>query len=52
MQEMKRALYGLNYPLYDFYAGVGGKDVSPATIERIIYRAMHEPEEVNWIDVD
>ena len=52
MQEMKRALYGLDYRLYDFYAGVGGKDVPPATIERIIYRATHEPDEVNWVDVD
>lgn len=52
MQEMKRALYGTDYRLYDFFAGVGGKDVPPVTIEKIIYRAMHDPEEVNWVDVD
>jgi pyruvate/2-oxoacid:ferredoxin oxidoreductase alpha subunit len=52
LQEMKRALYPTNFKLYDFYAGVGGKDVPPATIEKIIYKALHQPEEVNWIDVN
>ncbi len=52
MQEMKRALYGEDFRLLDFYAGVGGKDVPPKTIEKIIYRAMNEPEEVNWVDVE
>jgi pyruvate/2-oxoacid:ferredoxin oxidoreductase alpha subunit len=52
MQEMKRALYGhRNLRLVDFYAGVGGKDVPPVTIEKIIYRARREPAEVNWVDV-
>ncbi|MCO6476962.1 MAG: hypothetical protein J5I94_10105 [Phaeodactylibacter sp.] len=51
MQEMKRALYGSDLRMYDFYAGVGGKDVPPVTIEKIIHRAFHQPEEVNWIDV-
>ncbi len=52
LQEMKRALYPIAYQLFDFYAGVGGKDVSPTTIEKIIYKALHHPEEVNWVDVD
>lgn len=52
MQEMKRALFPKEYKLYDFYAGVGGKDVPPSTIEKIIYRALHDPDEVNWVDVD
>ncbi len=52
LQEMKRALYPTVLKLYDFYAGVGGKDVPPATIEKIIYQALHRPEEVNWVDVD
>jgi pyruvate ferredoxin oxidoreductase alpha subunit len=52
LQEMKRALYPQEYKLYDFYAGVGGKDVPPTTIEKIIYKAMHKPDEVNWVDVD
>ncbi len=52
MQEMKRALHGTGYKLYDFFAGTGGKDVPPVTIEKIIHRAFHQPEEVNWIDVD
>lgn len=51
IQEMRQALYGQNYRLLDFYAGVGGKDVPPATIEKIIYRAKHAPEAVTWIDV-
>lgn len=52
MQEMKRALYGHRHlRLVDFYAGVGGKDVPPVTIEKIIYRARREPAEVNWVDV-
>jgi pyruvate/2-oxoacid:ferredoxin oxidoreductase alpha subunit len=51
IQEMRRALYGKNIPLIDFYAGVGGKDVPPATIEKIIYKAMNQPDEVNWIDL-
>jgi pyruvate/2-oxoacid:ferredoxin oxidoreductase alpha subunit len=52
MQEMKRALYGhRNLRMVDFYAGVGGKDVPPVTIEKIIYRARREPAEINWVDV-
>jgi pyruvate/2-oxoacid:ferredoxin oxidoreductase alpha subunit len=51
MQEMKRALYGKNFDMRDFYAGVGGKDVPPATIEKIIYQARNTREEVAWVDV-
>jgi len=54
MMEMKRTLYDsdLKLKMYDFYAGVGGKDVPPVTIEKIIYRAQHDPDEINWVDVD
>ncbi|MCB0585035.1 MAG: hypothetical protein KDD06_06910 [Phaeodactylibacter sp.] len=52
MQEMKRALYGSNYKMYDFFAGTGGKDVPPETIEKIIHRAFQQPEEATWIDVN
>ncbi|MCP3930618.1 MAG: pyruvate ferredoxin oxidoreductase [Bacteroidetes bacterium] len=51
MQEMQRTLYGNPYRMYDFYAGVGGKDVPPITIEKIIHQARKNPEEVNWVDV-
>ncbi len=54
MMEMKRALYNAphRYRMFDFYTGLGGKDVPPATIERIIHRAQHEPAAVNWIDFE
>lgn len=51
IQEMKRALYGKDYRMVDFFAGVGGKDVQPSTIERIIGLARNDPPEVNWVDV-
>lgn len=53
MQEMQRALYGFgrSWPMYDFYAGVGGKDVPPDTIEKIIALVKNDPAEVNWVDV-
>lgn len=49
MQEMLRTLYGKKYRLHDFYAGMGGKDVSPETIEKIIYMARNNPEYINWV---
>lgn len=54
MMEMKRALYGADraYRMYDFYTGLGGKDVPPVTIEKIIHRALHAPLPVNWIDFE
>ncbi len=50
LQEMKQALYETPRPLYDFYAGVGGKDVPPSTIERIIEMAKKGTADVNWVD--
>lgn len=50
-QEMQRALYGMPLRMYDFYAGAGGKDVSPDTIEKIIYLARNNPKDVNWVDI-
>jgi pyruvate/2-oxoacid:ferredoxin oxidoreductase alpha subunit len=59
MQEMQRALYGKSYKMYDFYAGVGGKDVPPITIEKILYKIRNRftgdkenLNEVNWIDIE
>ncbi len=50
MQELKRALYGeRNLKMYDFYVGLGGKDIPPVTIEKVIHRAKTNPKDVNWI---
>jgi pyruvate/2-oxoacid:ferredoxin oxidoreductase alpha subunit len=52
MQEMKRALYGGNRKIFGVYAGLGGRDVPPATIEKIINIDFNssETEEIIWID--
>lgn len=50
-QEMQRAMYGTPLRMYDFYAGAGGKDVSPETIEKIIHLARTHPKDVNWVDI-
>lgn len=52
MQEMKRALYGKLYKLYNVYAGLGGKDVPPSTIEKIIEKGFNSLDEVTWIDLE
>ncbi len=53
MQEMKRALYGERYfKMYDIYAGMGGKDVSPTTIEKMIRKLKDNPDEIIWIDFE
>ena len=52
MHEMKRALYGKAFKMYDVYAGLGGKDVPPSTIEKIIQKGFKDPEEVMWIDFE
>lgn len=52
MQEMLRTLYGKKYKLYDVYTGLGGKDVPPVTIEKIIYKMQNNPDEVTWIDLE
>jgi pyruvate/2-oxoacid:ferredoxin oxidoreductase alpha subunit len=52
IQELRRALYGSNMKIVDFYAGLGGKDVPPSTIEKIIHVARKNPQPVNWVDVD
>ncbi len=50
--ELRRALYGTNFNLYDVYTGLGGKDVPPLTIEKIIYAMENNPEPVTWIDFE
>ena len=52
MHEMKRALYGKNFTMYDVYTGLGGKDVPPSTIEKIIHKGFNDPEDVMWIDFE
>ena len=54
MQEMQRALYGKNFGMFDFYVGVGGKDVPPISIEKILYkiRKRENLKEINWIDLE
>jgi 2-oxoisovalerate ferredoxin oxidoreductase alpha subunit len=52
MHEMKRALYGKSYKMYDVYTGLGGKDVPPSTIEKIIQKGFEDPEDIMWIDFE
>lgn len=50
MQEMRRALYGEKYILQGIYAGLGGRDVPPTTIENIIETCKTNNDEIIWID--
>ena len=52
LQEMKRALYGETRKIFGVYLGLGGRDVPPSTIERIINIDFSSPEaqEIIWID--
>ncbi|MCG6912798.1 pyruvate ferredoxin oxidoreductase [bacterium BMS3Abin03] len=50
--EMKHALYGKKNKMYDVYTGLGGKDVPPLTIEKIIEKGFKDPEEIIWIDFE
>lgn len=52
MQEMKRALYGQNFKMFNAYAGLGGKDVPASTIERIIAKIPGQTEEIFWADLE
>ncbi len=53
IQEMKRALYGeLNFQMFDVYTGLGGKDVAPVTIEKIIYKVKEGSKNIIWIDLE
>lgn len=51
MQEMKRALYGRTGKVFGVYAGLGGRDVSVETIEKIINLDIDSAQtnEVTWI---
>ena len=51
MKEMKAALYGNNFRMYNVYAGIGGKDVPPSTIEKIIGNINADQPEVSWADL-
>jgi pyruvate/2-oxoacid:ferredoxin oxidoreductase alpha subunit len=53
-QEVKAALHNhLRVPVFGFIAGLGGRDVKPATIREIIdyADARDEPEDLVWIGV-
>lgn len=54
LREMQHALYSQRCRLLDFYTGVGGKDVPPITIEKILYKIRNQEnlKEVNWIDIE
>jgi pyruvate/2-oxoacid:ferredoxin oxidoreductase alpha subunit len=52
MQEMKRALYDTNYKMCNVYAGLGGRDISPETIEKIITETFEDPKEIRWVDME
>lgn len=49
-QEMRRALFGHTFKLYGMYAGLGGKDIPPVTIQKIISRKLEDTNEIIWID--
>lgn len=51
-KEMRAALYGKNYRMHNVYAGIGGRDVPPSTIEKIISTIPETGDEVVWIDLD
>ncbi|MEW5920706.1 MAG: transketolase C-terminal domain-containing protein [Bacillota bacterium] len=50
-QEVKAALYGMKKapPLYGYLVGVGGLNVSPALIEKLVRRTLREKAEINSI---
>ena len=55
-EEIKAALYGtsVRVPLFDFVMGLGGRDVTPATIREAAQFALdHDAptEDINWIGV-
>jgi len=55
-QEVRAALYGAEKrpPIFDFVAGLGGRDIVPATIREIVnYTVAHDApaEEFTWIGV-
>ena len=53
-QEVKAALYNhLDIPVFSYIAGLGGRDVTPATIRQIVDHAESQdaPGETYWIGV-
>ncbi len=52
-QEIKAASKGARPPVFGFIAGLGGRDITPATIREIIrYAQTHdEPQDLIWIGV-
>jgi pyruvate ferredoxin oxidoreductase alpha subunit len=55
-QEIKAALYNSGYykPVFGFIAGIGGRDVTPETVNEILEQAEHmdaPDQDVYWIGV-
>jgi pyruvate/2-oxoacid:ferredoxin oxidoreductase alpha subunit len=54
-QEVKSALYGhSDVPVYAFIAGLGGRDIFPETIERIVAKAeksKRPSKDIYWVEV-
>lgn len=53
--ELRSALYGLDAAVYPFVAGLGGRDVTPATIKQALTIADAQPPpetgEAAWLDL-
>ncbi len=52
LSEIKKAMYGQTRKIFGVYAGLGGRDVPPATIQKIIEIDINSREsgEIVWID--
>jgi pyruvate/2-oxoacid:ferredoxin oxidoreductase alpha subunit len=53
-QEVKAALYNhTDIPVFSYIAGLGGRDVTPATLHEILNHAVtqEEPGKSHWIGV-
>ncbi|MEM4024921.1 MAG: pyruvate ferredoxin oxidoreductase, partial [Metallosphaera sp.] len=49
-QEVKSACYGLDVPVYSVVGGLGGKDVRPVHIEKVIEEAhANGLEDERWL---
>ncbi|MDH4258531.1 MAG: pyruvate ferredoxin oxidoreductase, partial [Candidatus Aminicenantes bacterium] len=56
-QEVKSAMYGHDHdlPIFGFIAGLGGRDITPATFREIVKFSLEKnkpEEEITWIGVN
>ena len=54
--EVRSALYGTNLQILPFIGGLGGRDIPPATVEKVYNRLLDvaagkKPKKDTWIDV-